>query len=166
MSQVISLLFEASRRGHSLDNRGDAMSIQNSLLLVNLPLIAGESPKRVMVLLAEQRRNSTRLVLSDEGGMTAADFIALGDALPDAFGAEALGDVTDYLAKHQEATSAVVTAGGALHGNLTLARAVSVIVENPTCDPAFALAQAIGTSQACAAWSSRINNLARDIRRQ
>jgi hypothetical protein len=164
MTNVVSLERAAARRGVLL-NHGDLLMANNKnvLMLINLPLVPRQPPARVLVLLADQQRNSARLILSDVGGSPQSDYTVLGQGVPLEFGPESVSEITLFLGRHQEQTAALVAGGGVRHGNLTLARAVHIMVGHPDTAPSDALAQAIEISHSCAAWAQGVASLAREL---
>lgn len=167
MSNVVSIEKAASRRGIVINYLSNLMvATPTELLQMDLPLNPGAAPVPTLVAVVERQNTGCRLLLSDKGGAPAADFhfIAEGGAVPADFNPRPLGQLPAYLARHEEQTSAVVMAGGVQHGDLTIARAVALMVNPQSPLPAAeALQQALEISHACETWQRRTADTARMI---
>lgn len=167
MSNVISMENAAARRGRTLNYLGSLMATNgDELLSINLPLNGADAPVSVLVLLTAKQKQTARLILSEEGTTTTADYtlITPGGQIPAEFGAKSLGDLTAFMAGHRDELDAVVAASATtIHGHLTLARAVHALVTGKEKDAAAALATAVDTSARCATWKNAVASLARNI---
>lgn len=167
MSTVVSFEKAARRRGVVINYLSNLMvATPTELLQMDLPLNPGAAPASTLVAVVERQQTGCRLLLSDRGGAPAVDFhfIAEGGTVPADFHPRPLGSLAAYLARHEEQTSAVVMAGGVQHGDLTIARAVSLMVSPQSALSAGdALQQALEISLACETWQRRTSETARMI---
>lgn len=162
MHNVISMETAAAKRGHVLNEQITMAESKNDLLLINLPL-SGPAPSRVLVLVADQRRNTTRLILSDEGGTVASEHTVIGADIPADYEPRLVANIATFFGQHVDQTAAVLAAGGAEHGNLTLARAVMMMADDEGIAASEALQQALSISRACTTWVQGVSDLARQI---
>lgn len=165
MATVISIEKAARRRGIFINYVSNLMVATSSeLLQMDLPLVSGAAPVATLVAVIERQSSGCRLLLSDAGGAPASDFYMIGQdgAVPEDFRPRTLGPLATFLGRHEEQTSAVILAGGVQHGDLTVARAVHLLVApGSELSAADALQQALEISRSCEAWQRRVSESAR-----
>ena len=136
------------------------------LVQMDLPLTSGAASTSTLVTVIERQATGCRVLLSDAGGAPASDFhfIGAGGAIPQDFRPHSLGALATYLARHEELTNGVIAAGGLRHGDLTIARAVHLMLRPQSAMGAGeALEQALEISRACSAWQERTAATARMV---
>lgn len=167
MATIVSIEKAAARRGIAHNYLSNVMVVPPSeLVLVDLPLVPGESPRPTLVSVMDRQTTTCRVLLSDAGGVPGSDFHFFADkgAIPAEFKPRTLGDLAGYLARHEELTSQVVMAGGIEHGNLTIARAVHLMLDpQRPLAAGEALQEALEESNACDAWARRTAETARMV---
>jgi hypothetical protein len=164
MHNVFSIDTAAQRHGRVINYLSNLMvRLPSELAWVDLPLVPGQPAERTLVNVVDRFETGCRALLSDAGGTPSCEFhfVAADGQIPAAHKPQSLGDIAAYLTRHEEQTSQVVMAGGIQHGNLTVARAVALMVSAQPLTAAEALQQALEVSARCEAWVRRVADLAR-----
>ncbi|HWS25830.1 MAG TPA: hypothetical protein VN259_04570 [Xanthomonadales bacterium] len=135
---------------------------QDQILLLDLPLIAGQPPSPVLVLLVRRDQQSSTVLLDDEG--EALTRTLLGQDIPAFYNPRPFGSMRELFASDPQASTAVFAEGGLQASSLCAARAVALMLEEPGLSAKQALERAREIGQACAAMVVRQSALAAQIR--
>lgn len=134
-------------------------SMQNQLLYIDLPLVAGAPPVQVLVLVISSNEQSCTLLLQDDDEDPVTRQL-LGEQIPPIYNARPAGVLDELFAQHPQSAADLLEASQLGHSSLTMARALRLMLEEPglRAEQALIRAQAIG--KACAHMVARQHNLA------
>lgn len=135
---------------------------QDQILLLDLPLIAGQPPSPVLVLLVRRDQQSSTVLLHDEGDVITSTL--LGRDIPAFYNPRPLGSMRERFASHPDASAAVFAESGLQASSLCAVRAVTLMIEEPGLSAKQALERAREIGQACAAMAARQAEVVAQIR--
>lgn len=103
----------------------------NHLLMIKMPVALGRPPQDLLVQVRSVSKNprgpAISVVICDQGDTPLIRHFPGSSEMPARHDVRDMGEMAEFMSRHSDRMQALILAGAAAHGNLTIARAIHLM---------------------------------------